>query len=153
MNQMNQTTSLAQEVREIEGLQVEFFKLSQRKFSKLRNKMVAEMSRMDGEADDTSVILTLLDTPFFDLVMELVFPIIRVNGKDISQEQNYETIMSEASPVFEISLYKGILDVYLGKFLTALATNASGSETKPAKTESDVEIRQIGRTGSFGNQS
>jgi len=142
--------NLAQEKREIDGQVVEFFKLSQRSYSKVKRKMVAAMTRLPDLKSEDLVTVALMDTDFFDLVQEIVYPIIRVNGKDISEDINYETVMSQAPETFETKLYHEILGVYLGKFIAAL-TKEDGSETQEEKK--DVPIKKIGRIGSSGNQS
>jgi len=142
--------NLAQETKTIDGIKVDFFKLGQRDFSKLKRKMVAEIARLEEASSNSDVIISLIDTDFYDLIQEIIFPIIKVNGKDISIDLNFEIVMEAAPATFEIKLYHEVLNVYLGKFLMALTTKENGSETTVESQE--IEIRQIGKTGSSGNQ-
>lgn len=147
--------NLGLETKTIDGIKVDFFKLSQRNFSKLKRKMVATMSRMDDSQSNSLVIISLIDTEFYDLLQEITYPIIKVDGKDISNDANFEAVMESAGDTFEIKLYHEILNVYLGKFLMTLTTEGNGSETTAESQEvekKEIEIRQIGKTGSSGSQ-
>jgi len=134
----------------IEGSKVEFFKITQRKRGKLLRKMIANLSSLNNQnAKVETAIAGLFDMPVFDEITDMIYPEIRVDGKDFSQDAVYEEIMTQKEaehPMFEIILFNSIIEVYLGESLNGQAIEGNGSPTPT------ILARKIGSPGGSGVQ-
>lgn len=140
-------------IREIGGSKVEFFQIKQRKRGKMLRKMLSALSKVSNQDEEiNSAIVQIFDMPVFDEITEMIYPDLRIDGKNISDDLIYEQVMAEKEksyPLFEIELFNAIIEVYLGESLTGAPTKEDGSPIP----QPEIVPRKIGSAGGSGVQS